>query len=420
MRHSSIILTVFALALCSCVGAKVEIGKPLPAWQEGELDIHFINTGRGECTWQILPDGTTFLVDASGGLMKYGVDKYNEPIPSRPSSDISAGKVICDYINHFNPSVSAGHIDYFLLTHHHGDHMGNLVPELPMHESGLFQLSSLPEIGSNLIIDRLIDRDPTLTYPTPYFTDNSNDIAINYKAFMDWTAAENGTQIEAWNVGSHSQVTPVHDPDCGVTVQAYSGSGRYWTGEGEESYLGMPTTEEYETLPDKVLPTENHLSCSYILTYGDFDLFVGGDIEYNDREKYPYLDAEAPLIKVAHKVEVMEANHHGETQTHDPALLAVLRPDVWLVGTWRERHPQAQTVDRILEANPNCAIFCTNTPERNIPELGEERMEKIVSKYGHIVVRVARGGESFMVYTLEDGDQLYNVKSIHGPFPCTK
>ena len=30
-----------------------EIGKPLSAWAEGCLDIHAINSGRGECTFYI-------------------------------------------------------------------------------------------------------------------------------------------------------------------------------------------------------------------------------------------------------------------------------------------------------------------------------------------------------------------------------
>ena len=28
------------------------------------MDIHHINTGRGDCTFCILPDGTTLLIDA--------------------------------------------------------------------------------------------------------------------------------------------------------------------------------------------------------------------------------------------------------------------------------------------------------------------------------------------------------------------
>jgi hypothetical protein len=32
------------------------VGQPLPAWQEGYLDLHHINTGRGNAAFYILPD----------------------------------------------------------------------------------------------------------------------------------------------------------------------------------------------------------------------------------------------------------------------------------------------------------------------------------------------------------------------------
>ena len=42
----------------------VAVGAPLTPWSEGELDIHTISTGRGECLFFIMPDGTTMVVDA--------------------------------------------------------------------------------------------------------------------------------------------------------------------------------------------------------------------------------------------------------------------------------------------------------------------------------------------------------------------
>src|SRR5437667_4621098 len=45
-------------------GYAQEIGKPLPAWTAGTLDIHQISTGRGNAALFVLPDGTTLLVDA--------------------------------------------------------------------------------------------------------------------------------------------------------------------------------------------------------------------------------------------------------------------------------------------------------------------------------------------------------------------
>jgi len=56
-----LILIGFAFSL---EGYGQEIGKPLPAWKEGMLDLHHINTGRGDAAFYLLPDGTTFLLDA--------------------------------------------------------------------------------------------------------------------------------------------------------------------------------------------------------------------------------------------------------------------------------------------------------------------------------------------------------------------
>ncbi|MBT4139859.1 MAG: hypothetical protein HOE48_18215, partial [Candidatus Latescibacteria bacterium] len=42
----------------------LEVGKPLPSWTDGILDLHHINTGFGDAAFYVLPDGTTMLVDA--------------------------------------------------------------------------------------------------------------------------------------------------------------------------------------------------------------------------------------------------------------------------------------------------------------------------------------------------------------------
>lgn len=42
----------------------VSYAHPLPPWQKGYLDIHHINTGRGDATFIVLPDSTTCLIDA--------------------------------------------------------------------------------------------------------------------------------------------------------------------------------------------------------------------------------------------------------------------------------------------------------------------------------------------------------------------
>ncbi len=59
MRTFTVLLLGAVLPLFS-----QQIGKPLPAWTPGTLDIHQISTGRGNSALLILPDGTSLLIDA--------------------------------------------------------------------------------------------------------------------------------------------------------------------------------------------------------------------------------------------------------------------------------------------------------------------------------------------------------------------
>lgn len=82
-----ILLLLPAVVLTAgCGGGKARVGKPLPAWSEGCLDIHAVNTARGECTFLILPDGTTLTVDA--GEFSSEPKKYRSMPQKRTASRV--------------------------------------------------------------------------------------------------------------------------------------------------------------------------------------------------------------------------------------------------------------------------------------------------------------------------------------------
>ena len=80
-------------------GQTIAVGDVLPDWEEGCFDIHFINSGRGECCFYIFPDGTTMLVDAGELTLTYG----DGPCPQRPNSSIRPYETYARYIKHFLP-----------------------------------------------------------------------------------------------------------------------------------------------------------------------------------------------------------------------------------------------------------------------------------------------------------------------------
>ncbi|MBR6435752.1 MAG: MBL fold metallo-hydrolase, partial [Thermoguttaceae bacterium] len=92
-----------------------EIGKPYAGWKEGDLDLHFIYTGRSESCYHIFPDGTSILVDTGDFT---GLD----PIPALPNNTKRAGEWVARYIKRVNPA--GDHVDYMMCSHFHDDHCG--------------------------------------------------------------------------------------------------------------------------------------------------------------------------------------------------------------------------------------------------------------------------------------------------------
>lgn len=386
-------------------------GEVLAPCKEGEMDIHFINTGRGESTFYVLPDGTTMLVDMGGSLL---IDDGGEPAtPSRPSDSVSNETVIINYINHFISQKSKGHLDYGLITHFHGDHMGNYrtTGETPLHTEGEFALIAVNKIGVTLPYGTLLDRNyPDYNYPQASLL--NNNMMKHYRKFAEWSVSKHGTVRECFDAGARNQIELVYDktsyPD--FSIQNLTASGRFWTGVGENSEMKMP--ESFDTAKtDDDEPKENELSCAFMLQYGKFDFYAGGDQEFGGRTAHPYKDSEAHMIPQLWRVDVAKGNHHGTKNTNDAPFMSALRPFAWITHVWRRPQPNPVTIDNVLSSNLTCDIYLTNLMEWNEAQMSVTQMRSILSKSGHIVVRVVNGGDNYIIYTLDDGDMEYKIKT---------
>ena len=83
---------------------KYYVGLPdVPKRKEGELRIHFLDVGQGDCTLIEFPDGRTMMIDGGDGKAEHT-------------------KTILRYIN----ALKIDTLDFLLLTHSDSDHCGGL------------------------------------------------------------------------------------------------------------------------------------------------------------------------------------------------------------------------------------------------------------------------------------------------------
>lgn len=433
MKNRILILAALVLAAgCSTSPVKVRPGKVLPAWQEGWLDIHSINSGRGESFFYIFPDGTTMLVDAGGSLPQEDYPLDPPGLPSKPSKDITTGKVVTDYVRHFEPSVSKEALDYMMITHFHGDHFGMLAPTpgaagIQVHPEGGFQMVSVAEVGANLKVGTVIDRGDFSSRASKGFRNKASwERYENYRKFVAWSEKANGTVYQPMRVGRDDQIVLKHDPAKypGFSVRNIGAGGNYWTGRGTEvDSTYIPSAEQcliWAESEDPEAPNinENIFSCLFHLQYGKFNYFAGGDLQYKHKEKIPWFDAEAPVAKIMPEVDVMKLCHHGTSGTNSQALLNALKPDVAIAANWRDVQPNPATMKRVWKANPDAKIISTNMAPANRDLLlsNDVDPDRFLSVQGHVVVRVEPGGDRYWVLILEDDDQAYKVKAVHGPY----
>ncbi|MBP5217989.1 MAG: MBL fold metallo-hydrolase [Bacteroidales bacterium] len=433
MKKILLVLAVLA-ATAGFVRTPVSVkpGEVLPPWQKGWLDIHSVNGGRGESFYYIFPDGTTMLVDAGGSLPEEDYPLTPPGLPSKPSKEITTGQLVTDYIRHFEPASSKETIDYMMVSHFHGDHFGLLFPAddaagARIHPEGGFQLVSVAEVGSDLKVGKIIDRGDFTSRASKGFRNKESWARYeNYRKFVSWSERTNGTVYEPMQVGRDDQIVLKHTPAKfhNFSVRNLAAGGNYWTGEGygvDSTYIPSPAEcLDFAESKDKNAPNinENIFSCVFLLQYGKFKYFAGGDLQYKHKEKFAWLDAEAPVARVVPEVDVMKLCHHGTSGANSQELMDALKPNVAIACNWRDVQPNPATLKRVYKANPDTKVITTNMVPRSRELLlaGDVDPDRFLSTQGHVVIRVAPRGKRYWVLILEDDDQSYLVKDVFGPY----
>jgi len=140
---------ITALAMFLKGDSVASIGNPLPNWKSGYLDIHHINTGRGNAAYFILPDSTNMLVDA-------GESDTSDERTLTPRNTVihpNNSKLPFEWISYYIQKVTpfaVNHLDFAIISHFHEDHFGGWYAAAPKSKNGDYVLSGITGVNEHI------------------------------------------------------------------------------------------------------------------------------------------------------------------------------------------------------------------------------------------------------------------------------
>ena len=372
-----------------------KVGKTLPAWSNGCLDIHFINSGRGECCFYILPDGTTLIVDA-GELAE---DKGS--VAQRPNDDVRPYMTYANYIKHFLPKGKSA-IDYCAPSHLHTDHIGCVAMVTETAEAG-YRKSGLLSLFDEVPYKQILDQ----AYPT-YSEDEitpaiEGQLSQDWAKFVTWGVENKKFTADRFTPGKR-QIVLLNKADKykNFSILNICANGFVWgkSKQGNDTLRGK-----------KAKTGGNPASCGFHITYGKFDYIACGDLTSSAQNLLAQYFRD---FVGSGNLESFKCNHHLAGNSWGSQMVKYnFDPRVVLNHSFAANKPNPDRLAHILTFAEG--FFATNI-HPNIATANKELIDKISGYNGHIVLRVKPGGKSFYVYMLDDSNFEYKVKSIHGPY----
>lgn len=280
---------------------------PMP--ESGQLVVHYIDVGQGDCIYIAFPDGTDMLIDC-------GSEKGRKEYETSAISDLKA----------LNPD---GKIDRVMATHSDTDHISYLDEVLSEFQVGNVYM---PNIRSNNL-DKSVKiggRDVKVgdldASKLKKFTDKDTIDTERYTEFFIAALSEPNCNITL-NIGKYE----IRGQD--YTFTFYCLSQEEWNIRSLKDKNGDPNATQI-----------NAVSPIGILEYAGRRLVFTGDSNKNNEDyyckTYPYVDCD--VLKVA---------HHGSNGSSSKDFLQHVKCEYAVISTSGESygHPAQEALDRLKE-----------------------------------------------------------------------
>ena len=329
-----------------------------------QLEITVINIGQGDATLIVSPT-RILLADA-------GESSWNSNADALKIEEVISKK----YGNQCRT------IDYYINSHFHLDHIGYIQANYNSDKQLLNSEGKVWSEGDSLQNPRFLGgiahlvnergfkvrksifRDFKTHNPNRLPNVDGSKTYWNWRAYLQSpdgiaaltpeTAKLGDTQVNMGKVSNKPIKIDIIQVDAATTSHPNGCDPATYFGGAANAARGDTTTREFSA-------SENDLSVAFVISYGNFNMFVGGDTSgHNDRSsfKYSYHDTETCIAKdptivnlYGGTLDVLRVNHHGSSHSTNQVFLDMLDPTVSIVSVGdrnRYNHVQDSVIESLL------------------------------------------------------------------------
>lgn len=299
---ASILSAVTALAVVFVAGrpgvAHNHAATPAAAAQtahaaSGALDIYFVDVEGGQSTLIVTPARQSLLIDAGWA----GFDGRD-----------------AERILKVAKLAGINRINFLLVTHYHGDHVGGVAP-----------------LAARIPIDAIYDRGPVAS-PSP----------AAQKSLAPYLEVVEKTEHHVAQPGDRI-------PLESVDVRVVTANGKHL--EKSLPGGGQPNSYCADTQPIKRDVGENERSLGVLVTFGDFRFLDLGDLTWSKE-----LELMCPQNPIG-TVDAFLASHHADADANSKALAWAIAPRVAIINNAPEKGGQPAAWKRLENAPSHPAIW---------------------------------------------------------------